>query len=107
MRRGSARSHSGGEDRNSLGMSSRKPLQAAIRDPRTTDGTCDLWIPALAALGRDDGRHYPASRKSPAPFAGGGIGRPSPAYSLSLLRRVRIEMPSMLAAWVRLPRQCF
>src|SRR4051812_24617864 len=36
----------------------------------------------------------------------GGIGAPSAAYSLSLLRKVRIEMPRILAAWVRLPRQC-
>ena len=32
---------------------------------------------------------------------------PPSAYSFSLLRSVRIEMPRMLAAWVRLPRQCF
>jgi len=35
-----------------------------------------------------------------------GTGTPSAAYSLSLLRSVRMEMPSTLAAWVRLPRQC-
>ena len=46
---------------------------------------------------------YAAPRTSPPP--GGGIGTPSSAYSLSLLRSVRIEMPRMLAAWVRLPRQ--
>ncbi len=49
---------------------------------------------------------YPAIRTSPP------CGCPAPqprrsAYSLSLLRSVRIEMPRMLAAWVRLPRQCF
>src|SRR4030081_1592396 len=31
---------------------------------------------------------------------------PRSAYSFSLLRSVRIEIPRMLAAWVRLPRQC-
>ena len=45
--------------------------------------------------------------KSGMPFAGGGMFSPSPAYSLSLLRSVRIEMPRIFAAWVRLPRQCF
>src|SRR6187402_3595378 len=45
-----------------------------------------------------------APRSSPPPA--GGIGAPSDAYSLSLLRSVRIEMPRILAAWVRLPRQC-
>ncbi|SPK02037.1 protein of unknown function [Methylorubrum extorquens DM4] len=30
---------------------------------------------------------------------------PASTYSLSLLRSVRIEMPRMRAAWVRLPRQ--
>src|SRR5919107_138130 len=45
-----------------------------------------------------------APRSSPPPA--GGIGAPSDAYSLSLLRRVRMEMPRILAAWVRLPRQC-
>src|ERR1700757_3611782 len=34
------------------------------------------------------------------------MGMPPSAYSFSLLRSVRIEMPRMLAAWVRLPRQC-
>src|ERR1700753_2802192 len=41
------------------------------------------------------------------PAFGGGTATPPSAYSFSLLRRVRIEMPRMLAAWVRLPRQCF
>ncbi len=45
-----------------------------------------------------------APRTSPPP--GAGIGTPSAAYSLSLLRSVRMEMPRMLEAWVRLPRQC-
>ena len=44
--------------------------------------------------------------RSPPPPPGGGTGTPSAAYSLSLLRNVRIEMPSTLAACVRLPRQC-
>ncbi len=35
-----------------------------------------------------------------------GTGTPSSLYCFSLLRRVRIEMPRMFAAWVRLPRQC-
>ncbi|MCC2653263.1 MAG: hypothetical protein K0Q60_3429 [Microvirga sp.] len=30
---------------------------------------------------------------------------PACMYSLSLLRRVRIEMPRIRAAWVRLPKQ--
>src|SRR5215813_5096839 len=34
------------------------------------------------------------------------ICSPPAAYSLSLFLRVRMEMPRMLAAWVRLPRQC-
>src|SRR5471032_960723 len=34
-----------------------------------------------------------------------GMLSPESEYSRSLLRRVRIEMPRMLAAWVRLPRQ--
>jgi len=34
-----------------------------------------------------------------------GTGMPSWVYCLSLLRKVRIEMPRMFAAWVRLPRQ--
>src|SRR5208282_453979 len=33
-----------------------------------------------------------------------GTGTPSPLYCFSLLRSVRIEMPRMFAAWVRLPR---
>src|SRR5262245_4580302 len=46
-----------------------------------------------------------------APFSseppwGGGIGEPPAAYSFNLLRRVRIEMPRIFAACVRLPRQC-
>jgi hypothetical protein len=36
---------------------------------------------------------------------GSATSRPAETYSLSLLRRVRIEMPRILAAWVRLPRQ--
>ena len=32
-------------------------------------------------------------------------GMPASMYSFSLLRRVRIEMPRILAAWVRLPKQ--
>ena len=36
---------------------------------------------------------------------GAGTETPASVYSFSLLRRVRIEMPRMLAAWVRLPRQ--
>src|SRR4029079_14685477 len=47
--------------------------------------------------------NYAAPRRSPPP--GGGTGIPSATYSLSLLRRVRMEMPRMLAACVRLPRQ--
>src|SRR4029077_13571827 len=43
----------------------------------------------------------PASLCSPGP----GMDRPESEYSRSLLRKVRIEMPRMLAAWVRLPRQ--
>ena len=35
---------------------------------------------------------YAAARGAPPP--GGGTGTPSSAYSLSLLRKVRIEMPS-------------
>src|SRR5262249_14381486 len=46
---------------------------------------------------------YAAPRKSP-PW-GGGTGAPSAEYSLSLLRNVRIEMPKILAAWVRFPKQ--
>src|SRR3974390_2739078 len=51
------------------------------------------------------GRRYAAPRKGSPPF-GGGIGAPWAAYSLSLLRKVRTEMPKVLAAWVRLLRQC-
>ena len=43
--------------------------------------------------------HQATLRRSP----GSGTWVPSSAYWLSLLRRVRIEMPRMLAAWVRLP----
>ena len=39
------------------------------------------------------------------PLCGAGTLMPAAEYSFSLLRRVRIEMPKMLAAWVRLPRQ--
>src|SRR5664280_2672233 len=65
-----------------------------------------LWVPALALCARPGRqKNYAAPRISVPPF-GGGIGAPSAAYSLSLLRSVRIEMPRILAAWVRLPRQC-
>ena len=36
---------------------------------------------------------------------GSGTAMPASMYSFSLLRRVRIEMPRILAAWVRLPKQ--
>ena len=36
---------------------------------------------------------------------GAGTETPASEYSFSLLRSVRIEMPRMLAAWVRLPMQ--
>jgi hypothetical protein len=39
-----------------------------------------------------------AAPLSGSPPCGGGMGAPSAAYSLSLLRSVRIEMPRMLAA---------
>ena len=44
---------------------------------------------------------YNTGRISP----GFGTTTPSPEYRLSLLRKVRIEIPRILAAWVRLPRQ--
>src|SRR5204863_7004381 len=40
------------------------------------------------------------------PIWGAGTGTPASVYSFSLLRSVRIEMPRMLAACVRLPKQC-
>ena len=43
-------------------------------------------------------------RTPPAP--GGGTATPSSPYWRSLLRSVRIEMPRMVAAWVRLPSVC-
>ena len=49
-------------------------------------------------------RHW-LRRHCAAPCCGGGTATPASEYSFSLLRRVRIEMPRMLAAWVRLPRQ--
>src|SRR5713226_8791213 len=44
---------------------------------------------------------------SPPTWLAGVISTPSSAYPCSLLRSVRIEMPRMFAACVRLPPQCF
>src|SRR6202171_5299041 len=60
--------------------------------------------PTLPHKGGGRRKAHAAPRISP--LLGGGTGTPSAAYSLSLLRKVRIEMPRMFAAWVRLPRQC-
>src|SRR5262249_35749845 len=54
----------------------------------------------------NDGHWAQAAPRSSGPPCGGGIGAPSAAYSFSLLRNVRIEIPRMFAACVRLPRQC-
>ncbi len=56
--------------------------------------------PPLTGRGRD----YPIAALIRA-WPGSATSRPAATYSLSLLRRVRIEMPRILAAWVRLPRQ--
>src|SRR5213076_1722637 len=50
-------------------------------------------------------RQLVAPARSPSP--GNGTGTPSWLYCFSLLRSVRMEMPRMFAAWVRLPRQCW
>ena len=70
---------------------------ALFRRKRRRSGTDDRVAARREAM---------ATRARGSPPPGGGTGTPSAEYSLSLLRSVRIEMPRMLAAWVRLPRQC-
>ena len=69
---------------------------------------------ALRAFSRSEMVHrtislaYGATAPQPPQSAvrhGWGMESPESEYSRSLLRRVRIEMPRILAAWVRLPRQ--
>src|SRR6478736_8317711 len=73
----------------------------------STIGDREYWMPRFRGAWQSAclERSYAAPLISPPP--GGGTGTPSETYSLSLLRKVRIEMPRILAAWVRLPRQCF
>ena len=56
-------------------------------------------INASAVGHRGQRTHATFLRTSPGP----GTKVPSSEYWLSLLRSVRMEMPRMLAAWVRLP----
>ncbi len=63
------------------------------------------WASAMGHAVHEDrrsGRDQIAARST---SPGEGTLTPSDEYCLSLLRNVRIEIPRMLAAWVRFPRQ--
>src|SRR3954447_23228116 len=69
---------------------------------------CPGLIPGIRILNRRGSYAPTIGMRGYSPGVPAGvIGMPPSEYSLSLLRSVRIEMPRMLAAWVRLPRQCF
>src|SRR5271169_1618227 len=122
------RQHFTGEPRNNVGGAARRKTDQKMDRPRRIGVSSrnaqqrgqrhgvgseleeaaarKLHASARYSSGTDGGSaaRYAAARGSPPP--GGGTGTPSAAYSLSLLRSVRIDMPSTFAAWVRLPRQC-
>ncbi len=76
-----------------------------VRRVRDQQAVRDLPHSGLADAPSSGGEGTPIrSCGSVTRFAGGGDAMPSSVYWLSLLRSVRIEMPRMLAAWVRLPR---
>jgi len=78
-------------------------LRAKRSNPECRPGEA---LDCFGACGpRNDGcSSYPVvAMRWKSPLPAGGIGTPPSAYSFSLLRKVRIEMPRMLAAWVRLP----
>ena len=71
---------------------------------RRSSRPCEMGAGAVfGRLGSASGS-VPSGRDG-AGLPGSGTAIPASVYSFSLLRRVRMEMPRIFAAWVRFPRQ--